>query len=298
MNEQWFGKAALGSMALVAAIMLIVWPIMDAFDDDATAPPQGGSEVPAVWSERALLGSDTLGATVTTTTTTTGTTTTTTTRPMPEIWVPGAASVACAYIDTLDGDRLLDRVRDADHCLPIARARLTIQTVDNDRWLDVPPYSWELFVRDVLHMLYVDSAESAGNVLANGQNWGCPRQAPVAGMHPDPAGIGPVTGRANCPYFQNKVPTGNLSHMAHLVCERSQRFLGVDCINPYDLEEAALLAFAMVYEKNRNGWFHWWHIHWGLNGTLSRHGIAPIWFCPPDDYWANVRGGRQECPVR
>ena len=242
----------------------------------------------------------------TTTSTTPPTTTTTTTttlppRPIPsdpEIIVPGLVEIVCAHIDTLEGDRLLDRVRDADDCPPIARARITIQTVTYGDNLDVPPFSWELFTRDVLHMMYVDSAESAGNVLANGQNWGCPRQTPLAGFHPDPGGVGPITGKANCPYFQNRVPTGQLSHMAHLVCERSQRFLGVECIDPYDLEEAALLAFALVYETGRNGWFHWWHIHWGINGLLSRHDIRPIWYCPPDAYWANVRGGRQECPVR
>ena len=240
--------------------------------------------------------------TTSTITTTTSTTTTTTLPPRPippdpDIIVPGLVEIVCAYIDTLEGDRLLDRVRDADDCPPIARARITIQTVTHGDNLDVPPFSWELYVADVLHMLYIDSAESAANPLANGQNWGCPRQEWLAAMHPDPEGVGPITGKENCPYFQNKVPTGKLSHMAHSLEERSLRFLGY-LINPYDLEEAALLGFALVYETGRNGYFHWWHIHWNLNRYLARHDISPIWYCPPDAYWANVRGGRQECPVR
>ena len=236
-----------------------------------------------------------------TTTTTTSATTTTqatvaVTTTLLEIEIPTIPEIVCAWIDTVEGDRYLDRVRDIDHCLPIARARLAIQNIDNPRWLNVPAFTFDQFSKDVLHMMYIDSLESAGNVLANGQNWGCPRQEILAAFHPDPDGVGPITGRANCPYYQNRVPTGNLSHMAHLVCERSQRFLNVDCINPYDLEEAALLGFALVYETGRNGWYHWWHIHWGLNRYLTPHGIQGVYHCPEPGYWALVRGGRQECP--
>ena len=85
--------------------------------------------------------------------------------------------------------------------------------------------------------------------------------------------------------------------MGHLVIERSRRILGY-LINPYDFYEASLLSFALVYELDGGGWFHWWHVAWGTNRLTSRWGIRSVWWCPPDAYWQLVKGGRQECPVK
>ena len=148
----------------------------------------------------------------------------------------------------------------------------------------------------VVHLLYVFGAESNGDPLLNGANWGCPRQEAIAALHPDPEGT-VADGRPTCPYYQNRVPIGPGSHMAHTLEERSERLLGY-LIDPYDPYEAALLAFALVDEKGvGRGWTHWWHVHWGLNPYLERAGIRGVYFTyPPGEYWTRVRGGYQKAP--
>ena len=235
----------------------------------------------------------------TSTSSTTSTSTTTTLPALEDALLAGATfepwadeiAIACTWIRQQPGDRFLDRV--LDDCDPIARAGYDIYGLDLER-VDVGDFERVQYRLDVLHMMYIDSFESAGDPLANGRNWGCPRQEELVGFHPDPDGIGP-DGRPNCPYFQNRVPMCQLSHMSHLVVDRSERLFGY-LIDPCDLYEAALLGFALVDEIGGNGWFHWWHISWGMNRYTSRHGIRSTWYCPPDAYWANVRGGRQTCP--
>ncbi len=120
---------------------------------------------------------------------------------------------------------------------------------------------------DTAHLLYVLSAESAGDCNANAENWGT---------------IG-------------RVPVGCLSHMSHLWPGRSMRLLGY-LIDPMDVYEASLLAAMMIYTPGEGGWSNWWHVHWQLNRRLVSHGIQGVYHCPADAYWRLVRGGRQDCP--
>ncbi len=237
-------------------------------------------------------------------------TTTTTTRPHPvadftelleTLPAPTWPQIACAAIAQYPADKFLDRVQHlcpttAQALLDLIEGRHGIAT-QLDR---LPPkpgdedFVSEFFTQDVAHMLYVNSFESGGDPLANGRNWGCPRQEAIAAFHPDPDGVGP-DGRANCPYLQNKVPIGDVSHMAHTLEGRSDRILGW-LIDPYDLYESSLLGFGLVFETGGNGWYHWWHIHWGLNAYIVPLGIQGVYYCPPGPYWQNVKGGWQPCP--
>jgi len=217
-------------------------------------------------------------------------TTTTTTRVIPPlVWdnepllMP---DIACGYIRTLPGDRYLDRA--VDFCLPIAWALWDLMSYPGDK-VGAPSvregFDFTLYWRDVLHGIYVMSFESGANPDANALNWGCPK---IPELRPEDSSI--------CRSFGAKVPISWYSHMSHLVQDRSDRLLGYQ-IDPYSLYESSLLAFALVYEIGGNGWFHWWHASWLLNSYTTRHGIIPTWYCPPDAYWINVRGGRQPCPV-
>lgn len=269
-----------------------------------------------------LVASTTTSSSAVTTSTTTKNTTTTTTITVPilppesegvveayweelaSLTPPTVQEIACGWIATLPDDKYLGRVRGDylatgdDICMTVAQARLDIHDIDNPDHLDVPKFEFERYRIDVLHMLYIGSLESgeAMNPLANGQNWGCPRQEELRGFHPDPEGVGPVTGKTNCKKFNNNVPTGSLSHMAQLFPARSYRILGY-LINPYDLYEASLLGFGLVYEVGGNGWYHWWHISWTGNRYWSKYGVRAVWHCPKADYWKLVRGGQQACPV-
>ncbi len=235
-----------------------------------------------------------VGTTTTTTTTTTSTlppppvhqtpaTTPVTFAPIP---IPGAPELACGYIHNLPGDRYLDRA--VDFCLPIAWALWDLMSYPGDK-VGAPSvgegFDFTLYRRDVLHAIYVMSGESGADPNANAINWGCPANTE---LRPEDSSL--------CRAYGARVPISWYSHMSHLVQDRSDRLLGYQ-IDPYSLYESSLLAFALVYEIGGNGWFHWWHIAWGMNAYTSRHGITPTWYCPPDAYWANVRGGRQECPT-
>lgn len=215
---------------------------------------------------------------------------------------PTYPEIACATANQLGSNKYLDRA--LKFCLPIAQAYLDLIegrhgiAAQLDRLPPAPgddDFVLEFFTLDVVHMLYVMSGESFANPLANGQNWGCPRQPAIAALHPDPEGIGPVTGRSNCLYQQNRVPVGWMSHMSHTLEGRSDRILGW-LIDPYDLYESALLGYGLVFETGGNGWYHWWHIHWNLNRYLTPLGIQGVYHCPPGPYWQNVKGGRQDCP--
>ncbi len=217
--------------------------------------------------------------------------------------VPTYPEIACAWVSRLGSNKYLDRAEGL--CLPIAEAYLDLieGRVGIASQLDrLPPapgddeFVLEFFIQDVIHMVYVMSFESGGlpdGMLANGMNWGCPAQEYLRSVHPDPDGS--TDGRAHCPWFQNRVPVAWVSHMAHTFEGRSMRTLGY-LVNPYELYDAALLGFALVFETGGNGWYHWWHIHWTLNRYITPLGIQGVYFCPPDPYWQNVRGGRQACP--
>ena len=226
--------------------------------------------------------------TTTTSSTTTSTTTTSTTMPTttpatyPSVSLLTPADIACATIEMLPQDHYLEAV--TDFCLPVAWALTDLIATPGPN-TRMPEFSFEDYWHDVLHMLYIVAFESGGDPLANSVNWGCPRNER---LRPEDESV--------CAYFGSRVPTGWISHMSHLVEERSMRLLGF-MIDPYSLYEASLLGFALVYEIGGNGWFHWWHVSWGMNTFTSRHGIAPTWYCPPDAYWGDVRGGFQECPV-
>ncbi len=208
--------------------------------------------------------------------------------------IPGLIELTCNQIEELPGDKFLDRI--TQDCVITAQARLDLESVvPVNEMLVLPEFTLDRFYDDVLHMLYVNSFESAGDPLLNGVNWGCPSQPNLKVLHPDPDGIH-ETGYANCPWFQQRVPIGYHSNMGHLIEGRSMRIFD-DLLNPYDLYESSLLSFGLVYERGGNGWYHWWHIHWGLNRYLRTYGIRPVWFCPPNAYWQNVKGGQQTCPV-
>ncbi len=120
---------------------------------------------------------------------------------------------------------------------------------------------------DVLHAIYVVSAESGFIETSNAENWGTVGRVPVCWW----------------------------AHMAHLWPARSDRLLGYR-IDPCDLYESSVLAAAMVFEPG-GGWRHWWHVHWSLNTPyLRRHGIPGVYIDQPDAYWRLVRGGHQVAP--
>ena len=207
--------------------------------------------------------------------------------------IPGLIETTCNLIRALPGDKFLDRI--THDCEVTAQARLDLETVEVlNEMLELPEFTLDRYFDDVLHMLYVESFESGGSPFANGVSWGCPSQPRLKELHPDPDGT--TNGYSNCPWFQQRVPISYHSHMGHLIEPRSMRIFGY-LLDPYDLYESSLLSFALVYEREGNGWYHWWHVHWGLNKYLARHGIRQVWHCPPDAYWQNVKGGRQECPV-
>ena len=204
---------------------------------------------------------------------------------------PTWPQIACAAITRYPADRFLDRVQHlcpttAQALLDLIEGRHGIAT-QLDRLPPAPAdpdFVLEFFTQDVAHMLYVNSFESAGDPYANSRNWGCPRNE---ALRPADESV--------CPFYGGIVPIGYVSHMSHRVEGRSQRILGW-LIDPYDLYESCLLGFGLVFETGGNGWYHWWHIHWGLNAYIVPLGIQGVYHCPPGPYWQNVKGGRQDCP--
>ena len=197
---------------------------------------------------------------------------------------PSPAARACTWIVSLDRDRYLtDNI--VDLCLDTARAFTDIIDVALPGKLDPDriPTTFDEYRLDVLHGLYTTAAESKGSAIANSINWGCPRDERLR-----PAGF-------DCAYYGGIVPTGAWSHMSHTLEGRSLRLLGY-LIDPYDFYQGALLAAGLIYEAGGNGWYHYWHVHWSLNAYTTPHGILGVYFCPPDPYWRNVRGGQQPCP--
>ena len=261
-------------------VTLVVVVLILVFQPVPPTPP-----VPTVPASASVPPPTSMPATTTSSTTTSSTTTTTipVTVPVtfPPVSIPERADIACATIRQLPTDRYLERI--TDFCLPVAWALTDLIDLHNDRII-IPDLTFEEYWQAVLHMLYVVSFESGGDPLANSVNWGCPRNER---LRPDDDTV--------CAYYGSRVPLGWISHMSHLVEERSYRLLGY-LIDPYSLYEASLLGFALVYEIEGNGWYHWWHIAWTANEYTSRYGITPTRYCPPDAYWGDVRGGYQECP--
>lgn len=264
----------------IAALVLIVVPV-----EEESPPPLTTTTSTAITK-------------ITNPTTTTSTiTTTTTTIVLPFLPLPPAeletgppptdAALACMWIDGLDRDKhLTDFI--VGFCFDVAEAFTDIIDVALPDRLDPDrvPADFEEYRLDVLHGLYTMGAESKGSLIANAENWGCPRNERL--RPPDFLNF-------ECVYYGGRVPTGPLSHMSHTLPGRSLRQLGY-LIDPYNIYEAALLTAGLIYEVGGNGWYHYWHVHWGLNSFITPYGIIGVYFCPSDPYWDLVRGGKQACP--
>ncbi len=110
--------------------------------------------------------------------------------------------------------------------------------------------------KDKLHALFVVQCESGGDTMANTRRWG----------------------------------SGTSGIWSFVAMYRwSERIRGFP-LDPFDDAAASGMAAVLVYETP-NGWYHWWSCARGFNHIVARYGIAPVWYCPPAEYWKNVPPG-------
>jgi hypothetical protein len=195
---------------------------------------------------------------------------------------PSITETICPRLrDELTHDRYITDVV-LGLCEPVAQAIFDARKYTDT--LVVPPWNPQQYRRDVIHMLYVVGAESGGDPWANSVNWGCPR---TPHLWPDKFGH---EWECRWVYGGQRVPLGYVSHMGHLVEERAHRLLG-RMVDPFDLYDSVLLAMALVWEPGGSGWYHWWSVSHGFNHLTRQYGIRAVVFCPPSDYWADVKPG-------